>query len=440
MKRLFFLIVSMFCCAIAAGSLFASCAHEEQADSGTELTPEQKAEMKQRYESLAEAEKRRWDTVESNRDQFLAGRFVDIDFYGRVLDQDGNPAPGVTVTVLLDTFSPDPLTFFSARKDLFVKTDEQGFFEYHGYGEAISVSVHSQEGYERTVGQNRSIFQYGGAPGAVFTKHVPDRNNPVLFRVRKMEAPEAVMTGFYTNDRFPFSRVFHVTGYFDLFEKSAAHEYYDEQAQPAREWKESGFRPQFSVTRKLVLDRADEQIQEVELRFFGGIRFLYSPGEIFRDVYRMAPALNCTGRDRIVFRVARRRAPDGSTAEYSLSVDGKDSVRFSASDEDRKRLDSPNLWVEFPGGYFGRMYLRGLSAFPDRDPEKETAQIGIRLELNTVPGSRVFEAAGREMWERKTSREKAELRQKILDGFVKNTAPFFPEDRSGAPETEKTAF
>ena len=163
--------------------------------------------------------------VDSQAD-LLTGRFTGIDFYGRVLDQDGKPAPNVTVTVLLDTVSPDPATFFSARKDIQVKTDEQGFFEYHGFGEQIFVSVHSQEGYERTTGLNPSNFQYGGMPGTVFTKHIPDKNKPVVFRVRKMEEAVPLISKYYSNDRFPFSRVFQVTGYFDMFQESTTCEYY----------------------------------------------------------------------------------------------------------------------------------------------------------------------------------------------------------------------
>ncbi len=370
--------------------------------------------------------------VDSQAD-LLTGRFAAIDFYGRVLDQNDKPAPNVTVTVLLDTVSPDPATFFSARKDIQVKTDEQGFFEYHGFGEKIFVSVHSQGGYERTTGLNPSEFQYGGLPGAVFTKHIPDKNKPVVFRIRKIEEAVPLISKYYANDRFPFSRVFQVTGYFDLFQKSVFHEYYDEQAQPAGEWKESEFRPQFSITQTLVKNEADEQIKKVEIRFFGGIAFLYSPTEIFRDVYRMAPALECTGRDSFAFQVRRKRNPDGTTAEYSFSENGRDWTRVSASGQELNLLDKPNFWVRFPGGFFGRMYLTGMSGFPDRDAARETAQVGIRLELNTVPGNRVFERDGRALWDRKKDREQAELLQTVLAPFNRNTSPFFPDPETPDP-------
>ena len=78
------------------------------------------------------------------------------------------------------------------------------------------------------------------------------------------------------NDRFPFSRVFQETGYFDMFQGSTTYEYYDGQAQPVGDWKANGFRPQFSITQTLLKNEADEQIKKVEIRFFGGIAFLYS--------------------------------------------------------------------------------------------------------------------------------------------------------------------
>ena len=376
------------------------------------------------------------ETVDSQAD-LLSGRFTGIDFYGRVLDQNDKPAPNVTVTVLLDTVSPDPAAFFSARKDIQIRTDEQGFFEYHGFGERISVSVHSQDGYERTTGINPSSFTYGGMPGAVFTKHIPDKNDPVVFRVRKMEDAVPLISKYYFNDRFPFSRVFQETGYFDMFQGSTTYEYYDGQAQPVGDWKANGFRPQFSITQTLLKNEADEQIKKVEIRFFGGIAFLYSPTEIFRGVYRMDPALECTGGDSFAFQVRRKRNEDGAAAEYSFSENGKDWTRVPASEQDLNLLDKPNFWVEFPGGFFGRMYLTGMSGFPDRDVERETARVGILLELNTVPGNRVIEREGSVLWDRKTSKERKELLQTVLAPFNRNTSPFFPESEpNSSPRTD----
>ena len=386
-------------------------------------------------QDVASAQSEQKDAVAAidSQAELLTGRFTGIDFYGRVLDQDGKPAPNVTVTVLLDTVSPDPATFFSARKDIQVKTDEQGFFEYHGFGEQIFVSVHSQEGYECTTGLNPSNFQYGGMPGTVFTKHIPDKNKPVVFRVRKMEEAVPLISKYYSNDRFPFSRVFQVTGYFDMFQESTTCEYYDEQVQFPKEWKESGFRPQFSITQTLVRNKADEQIKKVEIKFYGGIAFLYSPTEIFRNVYRMDPALECTGRDSFAFQVRRKRNQDGTAAEYSFSENGKDWTRVSASEQDMNLLDKPNFWVRFPGGFFGRMYLTGMNGFPDRDAARETVQIGVRLELNTIPGNRVFEQSGRDLWDRKKTTERKELLQTILAPFNSNTSPFFPNSELTSP-------
>ena len=79
------------------------------------------------------------------------------------------------------------------------------------------------------------------------------------------------------------------------------------------------------------------------------------------------------------------------------------------------------------------MYLTGMSGFPDRDAARETAQIGVWLELNTIPGNRVFERDGRALWDRKKTTERKELLQTVLAPFNSNTSPFFPNSELTSP-------
>lgn len=388
------------------------------------LTPSQEAELKKKYEELSDSQKKQWDLIDSHKEIFLAERFVNIDFYGRVLDQYENPVPNVSVTVLLDTYSPIPSMFFSERKDILVKTDEQGCFEFHGTGEEISVSVHSQVGYERTVGLNQSKFKYGGMYGAKYTKHIPDKNNPVIFHVRKKEEQVPLISKFYFNNRFPFSRIFHVTSYFDLFQKDSSFIYFDELAQPINWWKENGFCPQFSITQTLIKNQDDEQIKKVEIHFYGGITFLFSEEDIFNNVFKMDSALECIGDRTFTFWVKRERDQKGKTMNYAFSKDEKDWLSTSMPGKEYKQLDRPNFWVKFPGKYYGRIYMTGICSFPEKDLDTETAQVGVQLELNSIAENRIFEPGGKAIWEKKNDKERKDLQQKILTHFINNAQPF----------------
>jgi len=104
-----------------------------------------------------------------------------IEFYGRVLDQFDRPVDGALVSMGTRHFSIISPMFFSTT-NLEVKTDHAGYFEVSGYrGSDLFVGGISREGYEFIRAQNpRDSFAYSGDP-----PFIPDRNNPVIFRLRK---------------------------------------------------------------------------------------------------------------------------------------------------------------------------------------------------------------------------------------------------------------
>jgi hypothetical protein len=105
-----------------------------------------------------------------------------IEFYGKVVDQFGQPVAGAEVELNWTTVVgpiPDP------KKSIYTSSD--GRFEVTGIqGNGITISVY-KDGYIRTHDWTQS-FEY-----AAFYKndfHVPDPNNPVIFRLQKLMGAE----------------------------------------------------------------------------------------------------------------------------------------------------------------------------------------------------------------------------------------------------------
>ena len=104
-----------------------------------------------------------------------------IDFYGVLLDQDGNPVADAKVPYLI--YKPLGISRYSC------KTQADGRFEIHrGKGLMLDIEDISLKGYEYHENQNETRFDYQ----TDMTKHhVPDKANPVVFRIRRKN-PERV--------------------------------------------------------------------------------------------------------------------------------------------------------------------------------------------------------------------------------------------------------
>jgi hypothetical protein len=107
-----------------------------------------------------------------------------IAFYGRVLDDQGRPVSEATVSTGWTDLSKEG----SSERTLL--TDAAGLFSLTGVtGKRLVVRV-KKDGYKPYHG-NRSSYEYA----AYFERewHVPDRNNPVIFRLRKNRKTEPLI-------------------------------------------------------------------------------------------------------------------------------------------------------------------------------------------------------------------------------------------------------
>jgi hypothetical protein len=108
---------------------------------------------------------------------------VDIQFYGKVLDQNNNPVESADVLFHTMRFSPVVQMFFGESKDMQAKTDAQGCFSVVGEkGRSIYFDKIIKDGYEFSLSQNRERgFDYSG----VRDPFIPDQNHPIVFHLRK---------------------------------------------------------------------------------------------------------------------------------------------------------------------------------------------------------------------------------------------------------------
>ena len=101
-----------------------------------------------------------------------------ITFYGKVIDQNGDPVPGATINyTALDKFNAPGSQYQG-------KADANGDFSISGIGgAALSVGVR-KEGYYMIDGKSASAFAYGVGPDST-RGEPPTRNNPAIFVLQK---------------------------------------------------------------------------------------------------------------------------------------------------------------------------------------------------------------------------------------------------------------
>lgn len=100
-----------------------------------------------------------------------------IEFYGKAVDEKGDPLSGATVRFGCVVFPENHFTTNAV-------TDAQGMFSLTGVTGAVLNVRMSKEGYEEVQGTNQSSFAYYSLGGTGF---YPDPNNPVIFYLRKKE-------------------------------------------------------------------------------------------------------------------------------------------------------------------------------------------------------------------------------------------------------------
>jgi hypothetical protein len=115
---------------------------------------------------------------------------VPLDFYGRVVDENGNGVAGATVQVSASQFNIlKAADMFVEAKKMTLQTDPRGNFSVTGL-RGYSLVIHvEKEGYF-TSSKNPSGFGYVGAPKQNFRGNPQE---PVIFQLRRERGAEALV-------------------------------------------------------------------------------------------------------------------------------------------------------------------------------------------------------------------------------------------------------
>lgn len=113
-------------------------------------------------------------------------RDVQINFYGKIMDQHGQPVPNAHITIEIPHFSSQG-EYFEADKTLHVKSNNKGLFTVHNQrGNKLNVESITKNGYEYSRIENpNNSFEYWRYMNDRF--FIPNETNPVVFRMRKKQ-------------------------------------------------------------------------------------------------------------------------------------------------------------------------------------------------------------------------------------------------------------
>jgi hypothetical protein len=127
------------------------------------------------------AEKRRKE-MDEDRQRALEQWRTPIAFYGRVLDELGNPVPDVAIEFVCNDISKEGTTYYHTT------SDGTGSFALTGVlGKGMSVHL-SKQGYYVSKQDNDS-FEYGDP----YNHFAPDAANPVIFHLKKKGTAEPLI-------------------------------------------------------------------------------------------------------------------------------------------------------------------------------------------------------------------------------------------------------
>jgi len=140
--------------------------------------------LQQPPHDASETEKWKWWREMSRRDPLFEYK-MPIRFYGRVVDEIGEPVAGATVNLTWTDASQEGT---SARTLL---SDARGFFSIEGvHGKDLVVRV-AKPGYQHSYIRNNFSFEYASFSDAKY--HEPDAARPVPFIVRKNKEAEPLV-------------------------------------------------------------------------------------------------------------------------------------------------------------------------------------------------------------------------------------------------------
>jgi hypothetical protein len=131
-------------------------------------------------------EKWKWLAEMERKDLYFTYK-APISFYGRVIDDSGNPVSGVSID--LSWTDANEATGNYTRT---VISDGNGLFSIKDvHGAALIVAALSKQGYKESLVQNTFTFHYGYFSDPYY--HSPDSMNPVVFVMRKNREAEPLI-------------------------------------------------------------------------------------------------------------------------------------------------------------------------------------------------------------------------------------------------------
>jgi hypothetical protein len=139
-------------------------------------------------------------TGESSADELLARAIeTPIAFWGKVVDEEGNPVPSATVAYSVGD-QPFPAQFPGDNDTKYADTsDSSGLFSLEGVkGATLFVRV-SKKGFQARSEEARRLFVYGYPSEQV----LPAANNPAVFVLRKTGETEPLIYSRYGGLRLP---------------------------------------------------------------------------------------------------------------------------------------------------------------------------------------------------------------------------------------------
>ena len=132
------------------------------------------------------------ENISSKLKEMVVTSNVPIEFWGKVMDENGAALPGVRIAYLIQKASAVGVGGFGPQKSgtTVVSTDSNGLFSVtNDRGVILNIESLQGEGYE-LMGSQRMEFAYSRTPEI----HVPNRDNPHVFVMKSSKALNDVKT------------------------------------------------------------------------------------------------------------------------------------------------------------------------------------------------------------------------------------------------------
>lgn len=125
--------------------------------------------------------------------EFSKSRDVDMNFYGKVVDQSSSPVADAHVEIDINRYDSSPTYFFRGISHIDRATDKDGTFKINAIrGSNVFIKNISKKEYEFVYTMNPKCgFSYDKYLGNL---HVPDPNKPVIFILRKKETEQTLIS------------------------------------------------------------------------------------------------------------------------------------------------------------------------------------------------------------------------------------------------------